>query len=180
MIVTRPYDNDIIVVKNFLNQDILDDIFTMLDSLDQSEWELNNIDAIADHLLNRVIPIDTISKIWFIKVMMDASKSANNIIKNVIDNSLTCEPFFMVNKIVGNGMKVHSDGDVPMPNPPKFGAVLYFNDNFSGGELVYDKLNIEYKPVAGDLVIHPGTKIYSHGVNNVTSGARYVSTLFAR
>lgn len=58
----------------------------------------------------------------------------------------------------------------------KYGMVLYYNSDFSGGELEYPDLNIVYKPKSGSLLIHDAN--YSHGVRPVQSGIRYISTYF--
>lgn len=57
--------------------------------------------------------------------------------------------------------------------------VLYHND-FNGGEVIYPELKFEYKPLAGDLLMHPGTFKYLHGTNEVLEGPiRYNSTMWA-
>ena len=50
-------------------------------------------------------------------------------------------------------------------------AMYYLNDNFEGGELVFDKLGLSYRPVAGEVVIFP----YHlwHRVKTVSGGDRY-------
>lgn len=53
-----------------------------------------------------------------------------------------------------------------------WGIVIYFND-FVGGEIFYPEQNIEYKPNAGDLVIHSSDEHCIHGVKPVLSDARY-------
>jgi hypothetical protein len=60
-----------------------------------------------------------------------------------------------------------------------FNVALYHNE-FEGGELFYPgKDFIEYKPEPGDLVIHPGTSEYRHGVRKVTGeNTRYMSNLW--
>jgi len=54
-----------------------------------------------------------------------------------------------------------------------FSTLIYYNDDFEGGELVYPEYEIEYKPCAGDLLIHTPEVI--HGVKKVKSGIRYSS-----
>jgi hypothetical protein len=57
--------------------------------------------------------------------------------------------------------------------------VLYHND-FNGGEIIYPQLNFEYHPMAGDLLMHPGSQNYIHGTNEVLPGPiRYNSTMWA-
>jgi len=51
--------------------------------------------------------------------------------------------------------------------------VVYLNDDFEGGEIVYPTKNITYKPVKGSAVIHPAGAEHIHKVNPVTKGDRY-------
>lgn len=52
-------------------------------------------------------------------------------------------------------------------------SVLYLNDDFEGGELVYPYKGITIKPKPGLLVVHSGSEDYIHGVKKVTKGIRY-------
>lgn len=52
-------------------------------------------------------------------------------------------------------------------------SVGYLNDNYEGGELYFDKLNLKIKPKAGDLYLFPSSYIYSHAAMPVTSGIKY-------
>lgn len=54
-------------------------------------------------------------------------------------------------------------------------AMYYLNDNFQGGELLFDKLGLSYKPIAGEVVIFP----YNlwHRVKTVTGGDRYTAMI---
>lgn len=55
----------------------------------------------------------------------------------------------------------------------QYGVVVYFNNNYLGGEIYYPNKNLEYRPEAGDLVIHGSQKDCEHGVKTVTEGTRY-------
>jgi hypothetical protein len=59
-------------------------------------------------------------------------------------------------------------------------AVIYISvpESYDGGELVYPKLGIELKAQAGAIAIHPRKPEYTHGVNMVTRGTRYVLVMF--
>lgn len=59
-----------------------------------------------------------------------------------------------------------------------FGAVIYLNNNFRGGELFYPKLGIRITPQPGTLVIHPGTELYTHGVHKIIGSTRYTVASF--
>jgi len=52
-----------------------------------------------------------------------------------------------------------------------YAFLIYLNDDYSGGEICYPEYNIEYKPKAGDLVIHRSEIV--HAVKRVKYGKRY-------
>lgn len=50
-------------------------------------------------------------------------------------------------------------------------ALLYLNDDFHGGELVFPRLEISHRTHAGEMVLFPSE--YLHAVTPVVSGIRY-------
>jgi hypothetical protein len=68
-------------------------------------------------------------------------------------------------------MFVHIDNQEHMEKPILWGAVLYINDNYTGGEIYYPDYEYEYKPKSGSIVFHSGQT--KHGVKKVTEGNRY-------
>lgn len=52
--------------------------------------------------------------------------------------------------------------------------VLYLNDGYEGGEIVFPKQALSIKPRKGMLVAFPSTHHFLHGVNPVRTGVRYV------
>jgi len=70
-----------------------------------------------------------------------------------------------------------------LPTKNTLSVVMYFNDcvgvdevgndNFSGGEHVFDYLKITYSPCKGDILMFPSNFIASHEVKPVTGGTRY-------
>lgn len=58
-------------------------------------------------------------------------------------------------------------------------SVMYLNDNYEGGELVFNTLGFKIKPKAGDTIFFPSTYIYSHGSLPIIRGTKYsVVTMF--
>jgi hypothetical protein len=53
----------------------------------------------------------------------------------------------------------------------KYSFIIYLNDNYSGGEICYPEYGIEYKPEAGEIVIHSCKAV--HAVKKVTEGYRF-------
>lgn len=77
----------------------------------------------------------------------------------------------------GNYLKFHSDHS--WAYTCSVSTVAYFNDNYSGGELIFEHLGCMYKPQAGDIVVCPSNFIYSHAANNITDGIKYsAATMF--
>lgn len=59
-----------------------------------------------------------------------------------------------------------------------YGLVLYFNDDYEGGELVFEHKPIEVKPKALSIMVFPGSEEYSHAVKNVIGKERVVYSAF--
>jgi hypothetical protein len=53
-------------------------------------------------------------------------------------------------------------------------SVLYLNDDYLGGLLRFPHLNLSIKPPAGCLVIFPSSEKYTHLVEEVEKGFRYI------
>jgi hypothetical protein len=61
----------------------------------------------------------------------------------------------------------------------RYGIVIYYNDDYLGGEIEYPELGIVHKPKARSLVLHGGNIL--HGPRKVTGDKiRYFSTAFVR
>lgn len=61
----------------------------------------------------------------------------------------------------------------------KYGIVIYYNDDYEGGEIHYKDLGIKHKPKAKSALLHRGDIL--HGTLPVMSSLnRYSSTLFVK
>jgi hypothetical protein len=58
------------------------------------------------------------------------------------------------------------------------GAAYYITDDYSGGEIYYPTLGLEFRPKANSLIIHPVKDTHEHGVREVTAGDRFTLTYF--
>lgn len=83
------------------------------------------------------------------------------------------------------GMEQRPHADKQMndgrPNPfPTYdiNSLIYYNDDFEGGELYYPEYDLIIKPQPGLGVAHPGDINYLHGVKPVISGERYTTPSF--
>jgi hypothetical protein len=80
----------------------------------------------------------------------------------------------------GNFMEPHIDyWNKAADTYVRYGIVVYFNDEYIGGEIKYPDLGLVHKPKARSLILHGGNIL--HGTTKVTSdGYRYFSTSFVR
>jgi hypothetical protein len=98
----------------------------------------------------------------------------NERIKLYFDDYDFISPFCGIQRISqGGGMGEHTDN---YQKTCRFGCVVYLNDNFEGGDLVYPRLNTVWRPSASQLVVHAGDE--PHLVSTVSSGTRYMLTCF--
>lgn len=62
----------------------------------------------------------------------------------------------------------------------RMSTIYYANDNYEGGEIIFPRFDIKYKPVANDFLIFPSTYVYNHSVSPVTEGTRYAVVSWLR
>jgi hypothetical protein len=59
-------------------------------------------------------------------------------------------------------------------------AVMYLNDDYEGGNLIFSKLdNLIVKPETGDLIVFPASYLYEHESTLVTTGTKYCVVSFS-
>ena len=73
----------------------------------------------------------------------------------------------------GIGQKFVNHVDDHQDYPRRVSTVYYANDNYTGGEILFPRFNIELKPKANQMILFPSTYVYNHSVVPVTSGERY-------
>ena len=57
-------------------------------------------------------------------------------------------------------------------------AVIYFDEDYTGGEIYFPKLNESYKPNAGSIVVFPQrNRDYTHGVKEIKTGVRHMMNM---
>ena len=83
-------------------------------------------------------------------------------------------------ELLGPGDEITEHNDAEGQNII-FGAFVYISDenSYVGGELNFPRLELEVKPKRGSLVIVPRENDYTHNVNKVESGNRFVLVTLA-
>lgn len=72
----------------------------------------------------------------------------------------------------GQFFKEHVDATEEFPR--KISVLLYLNDEYTGGEILFTKKNIKIKPKKNTLLVFPSTDEYAHSAEPVISGTKYV------
>lgn len=63
----------------------------------------------------------------------------------------------------------------------QYAAVLYYNDDYTAGEVFFPQHHLKLRPKPGSLLIFPGTSYYIHGVHPVGEGpVRYILPAFIK
>ena len=95
----------------------------------------------------------------------------------------------------GSSLNYHIDGEAedafgPLPlgsyheNYSKcaalieYAANIYLDNDFSGGEIIFHKLDVSIKPKAGQLIAFPSGAEFAHSVSKIESGQRTAIVLF--
>lgn len=177
-------DLDIYIYKNFIKQHELDLILSEISRADREDlWESAVGSENEPTWVNRNFcshnhspELEDLSRDIFWRVVQAFSEG----VTSLLSEYLRFSGIGPINRtMVGQSLAVHDDMGPPELNAPvTHGIVIYFNDNFEGGELYYPGLGVSLKPEPGTLVVHPSTAKYEHGVAQVTKGVRYGTTMF--
>ena len=73
----------------------------------------------------------------------------------------------------GSGQKFVNHVDDHKDFHRRISTVYYINEDYTGGEIVFPRFGITYKPKANELIIFPSTYVYNHSVLPVIEGTRY-------
>ena len=173
MIVNKIYD-DIYEIEDFITDDEHKYIIELINSLKEKDWFCEREDY-------------TTPEFWFGKSMFfpadypQVIKNINKRIESLFMFSYGISGITSINRYSKNeNMGRHKDnhtknGDIHSA----YGIVLYYNDNYLGGEIEYPELNIKIKPKFKSLIIHSGDIL--HGTCPVIDdNTRYFSTAFVK
>lgn len=165
-------EENIWVIHNFTSKEESDIYMSVANSTPEEEWWVENGGWYKGKYLN-------------VSLNKNIQKISNNIIKRFQDLFIYGSeynygsPTSIHRMTKGQEMFVHPDfaeadgkEDIVL-----FNTAIYHN-TVPGGEIYYPELGMEYHPVRGDIVIHPGTTKYRHGVKKVIDDTRYISTLW--
>jgi hypothetical protein len=189
--------DNVILVKNFISEKEIEDIFSLIDSIGEEDWRIEYLGNLKNFCLEKFGRDDVenlvaegkfeITQNWEDKnfnilnteIQLKIYKRLGDLVKKA-DQSLDLSGFATIQRMQeGVELKPHTDQDT---DPSiRHAAILYLNEEYSKGELFFSNHNIELKPKQGSLLLFPGTKDYNHGVRHVGPGPiRYVLVGFIK
>jgi hypothetical protein len=110
-------------------------------------------------------------------------------VMHAAETLFSCKLFFREPSLVRYTDKsrtgqLHADKE-NVDGTPKLGmedydvsAIIYHNDDFTGGDLVFPQHDLRVMPSPGKVVIFPGDATHLHYVDTIEKGARWSSPLF--
>lgn len=160
-------------IQNFITEEELDQVTQFLSLTDESDWNVNDVqyDFWKNKVLDRKLIYPDSKFIDFYKRIC-----------SLFSGKVEVTGINLQRYKKGDAMGEHTDDhDGHRLNNQRvfYGAVLYYNDDYEGGELKYPDLDIIHKPKKGSLVLHGGSIL--HGTTPVKNDVtRYMSTVFVK
>jgi hypothetical protein len=184
--------DNILIIKNFVDKEDLKTIQNFLPTI--SEWvdpgeSLYSEDGTclysADYWRNRQCSGDIIQKLNnnIYEIIEYYINKMQKVLETQFSVKLSNRPPVLIKWTPGTEQRPHADKQLNdgSPNPfPDYdlNSLIYYNDNFQGGELYYPEHDIVIKPEPGLAVAHPGDINYLHGVKKIISGERWTTPSF--
>lgn len=183
-------------VKNFMSSADIERIFAFVGTLTEDDW----LGYYMDHLRDKAErefgtrDIETLQKEGKMEITFDwADKNIhfpdNEVIGRVndgINNIIAYDPnlYFtgagtIQRQYEGSDLKVHVDNHVD-PHVA-YAAVIYLNDDYAYGEVIFPEQGLELKPKPGSMLMFSSGETHPHGVNPPGPGPlRYVLPCFIK
>ena len=183
-------------VENFISSADIKSIFDFVATLTEEDW----IGHYMDHLRDKAEAefgtrdIETLQKEgkmeitfdWADKNIMFPNSEVIGRLNQGINNIIAYDPnlYFtgagtIQRQYEGSDLKVHVDNHVD-PHVA-YAAVVYLNDDYTYGEVIFPEQGLELKPKPGSMLMFSSGETHPHGVNPPGPGPlRYVLPCFIK
>jgi len=152
------------VIKNFLSDEECDILLNLTKKTQAKEFAVQ-----WDHNFRPIATRKTYTDIKAVSMYVP-------LVKDVLEKEYG---FPVENKSVsiarwdtGDKLDLHVD-DLGTTKTNHMATLIYINNDFEGGEIIFPTHNFIYKPEKGDLIMFPGNYYYPHEVATITSGTRF-------
>jgi hypothetical protein len=163
---------EIYEIEDFVTVEQQEKVLAYCANLKDSDWVSNDA-YVSDFFKDKV----------FNQNKLDAFSEIDEKIKTLVHDCYILHPVNLIRHLENDFMHPHTDDhqDNEQANERKtysrYGIVVYYNDDYQGGEITYPNLGIIHKPKARSLLIHSGKHL--HGTTRVIGNSpRYCSTTF--
>lgn len=184
------------LIEDYINNDDIQSIFDYSKDKTEEDWTGYYMDHLRDRAeaefgtrdieaLNKEgkfeITFDWADKTIYLPRLPVLEKIDEGILKII-----SCDPNLYYNysgtlqrQYEGSDLKVHVDNHV---DPYiAYAAVIYLNDDYTHGEVIFPKQGLELKPKPGSMLFFSSTDTHPHGVNPPGPGPlRYVLPSFIK
>lgn len=168
----------IFVVENFLSNELFTKFSTFAKA--SNMYELNENETFWSKKVIHLQDVTLFSK---------QSKQYANLVKNKIKKlfklkqeiypDLLCITKWLFN--TSHGLHAPSQNLDGTPNDlywRDFGAILFLNSDYMGGQIHFPKQNMVLTPKENTLLIYPGTAEFCHEKRSITKNTRYIIDSF--
>lgn len=164
---------EIYVYHNFISKEKANELYEIAKNMDNDLWKTENINTWhTDKVSKRVTALNELYR------MLDElfNPEYDVLPNNTFSRLQKGQDMYVHDDSPGadHADKVSSEDEFCTCHIVEYGAIVYINDDYTGGEIFYPEFNIEYKPQAGDLIIHNSGPLYKHGVKTVLDNTRYI------
>ncbi len=179
------------IIKDVNSMDIIDSLNKIMADnnlsytgglINDKKYDENIRSCTAFSLSNRYESMELTREVKKLQFLID--KNINRAVLDYIkSNNVSIkqrENWDIIKYEPGTLFQWHVDDSVYNPRTVSF--VLYFNDDYAGGELQF-KTQLQgqpFKPPANSLLIFPSNASYMHQVLPITSGIKYSAISFAK
>jgi hypothetical protein len=192
-----PIIPNLLLVENYLTDEELNTILDIINNTPEPEWFIEYTSNLKRFCLEKFGRDDVdnlvaegkfeVTQGWQDKNLNISSKPIYRQIHSKLDklviqadSSLHLSGFATVQRMqTGVELKSHTD----QHTDPSIihAAILYLNDDYVDGELIFKNNDLELRPKPGSLLIFPGNEEFEHGVKHVGEGPiRYVLVGFIK
>jgi hypothetical protein len=193
----KPIIANLLLIEDFLNDEELNTILSIIDSTPEEDWYIEYTSNLKRFCLEKFGRDDVdnlvaegkfeITQGWQDKNLNISlqpiyrqiySKLDKLVLK--ADNTLNLSGFATIQRMQ-TGVELKSHTDQHTDPSIRYAAILYLNDDYLDGELIFKNSGLELKPKPRSLLIFPGNEEFEHGVKHVGDGPiRYVLVGFIK
>lgn len=186
----------IFAVKDFLTAEEIDQIFTEARSYTEEQWCYRYMSEMRKNCLEKFgrDDIDALVAEGLLEVTWDYVDKNSEYKDVILREKLRIRAQEIFDKVGGvqlngflvmhrqyEGSQLKAHYDQYSDKLIEYAAILYINDDYTGGELFFSNLDLQIRPEPGTLMIFPGTEEYEHGVHPVGPGpVRYNIPTFVK